>query len=320
MLVEKLQEIDWVGAVLNGGVFVLFMIVVTFGGSTFQWTSGSAIGLWVVWGTCLLVFVLQQYLSILTTPERRIFPLHFLKSRVLVLLYVTTAAVAAANSIALYYVPLFFQFTRGDTALQAAVRLLPLIVVFIFCIMVGGALLPITGLYGIFYIIGGALVIVGGALMFTIDAGTSAGKIYGYEVLLAIGTGLPFQSAYAVAASKVRVGDRANAIGFINVAQIGSIAISLAIAGSLFQNLGFDLLKAAFADYSFSDDSIRSALSGTASPIFTSADPEVVAIAVSSVAETIRRIFGATIAAGAVLLIGGVLMPWEKLDLEVVAG
>ncbi|KAL6904237.1 major facilitator superfamily domain-containing protein [Trichoderma evansii] len=319
-LVAKLQEIDWIGAVLNGAFFVLFMIAVTFGGSTFQWSSGSAIGLWVVWGVCLLTYVLQQCFSILTTPERRIFPLHFLKSRALVLLYITTAAVAAANSIALYYIPLFFQFTRGDTALEAAVRLLPLIIVFIFSIMVGGTLLPITGLYGIFYIIGGALVIAGGALMFTIDAETSAGKIYGFEVLLAVGTGLPFQTAYAVAANKVHVRDRANAIGYINVAQIGSIAISLAIAGSLFQNLGFDLLKAAFADYGFSDDYIRSALSGTVSPIFSSADPAVVELAVSSVAETIRRIFGSVIAAGALLFVGGVLLPWEKLDLEIVAG
>ncbi|KAH8653283.1 major facilitator superfamily domain-containing protein [Ilyonectria robusta] len=317
--VEKLQEIDCIGAVLNGAVFVLFIIVVTFSGSTFPWNSGSAIALWVVWGVCLVTYVLQQYFSILTTPDRRIFPLHFLGPPSLVLLYVTTAGAAAANGIALYYIPLFFQFTRGDTALQAAVRLLPLVIVFILSVMVAGASLPLTGRYSIFYVVGGALVIAGGALMFTVDVGTSTGKIYGFEVLLAAGTGLPFQTAYAVAASKVHERDRANAIGFINVAQIGTVAISLTIAGSLFQNLGFNSLKSAFAGYGFPDDYIRSALSGTVSPIFSSADPVVVALAVSSVADTIRRIFGAVTAGGAVLFVGGLLMPWEKLDLEAVA-
>ncbi|KAH6986651.1 major facilitator superfamily domain-containing protein [Ilyonectria destructans] len=316
---EKLREIDWIGAVLNGAVFVLFMIVVTFGGSTFPWNSGSAIALWVVWGVCLVAYVFQQYFSILTTPERRIFPSHFLGSRSLVLLYVTTAGAAAANGIALYYIPLFFQFTRGDTALQAAVRLLPLVIVFILSVMVAGATLPVTGRYGIYYIIGGALVIVGGALMFTVDAETSTAKIYGYEVLLAAGTGLPFQTAYAVAASKVHERDRANAIGFINVSQIGTVAISLTIAGSLFQNLGFNSLKSAFEGYGFPDEYVRSALSGSVSPIFSSADPAVVELAIASVADTIRRIFGAVTAGGAVLFVGGVLMPWEKIDLEAVA-
>ncbi|KAH7146729.1 major facilitator superfamily domain-containing protein [Dactylonectria estremocensis] len=305
--VERLREIDWIGAVLNGTVFVLFMIVVTFGGSTFPWNCGSAIALWVVWGVGLVAYVLQRYFSILTTPDRRIFPLHFLGSRSLVLLHVTTAGAAAANGIALYYIPLFFQFTRGDTALQAAVRLLPLVIVFILSVMVAGASLPLTGRYSIFYV-GWALVIAGGALMFTVDVGTSTGKIYGFE------------TAYAVAASKVHERDRANAIGFINVAQIGTVAISLTIAGSLFQNLGFNSLKSAFAGYGFPNDYIRPALSGTVSPIFSSVDPVVVALAVSSVADTIRRIFGAVTAGGAVLFVGSVLMPWEKLDLKAVAG
>jgi hypothetical protein len=83
--------------------------------------------------------------------------------------------------------------------------------------------------------------------MFTIDSSTSIARIYGYEVLIAAGTGLVFQNAYAVAVAKVARKDSAKAIGFINVAQIGTIAIALAIAGSLFQNLGFSALKSALA-------------------------------------------------------------------------
>jgi len=319
-IVQKLAEIDFVGAILNGAVFVLFMIVVTFGGSTYAWNSGASISLWVVWGSCLIAYVLQQYFSIFTTPERRIFPVHFLKSRSLVLLYISTAAAAAANSVTLYYVPLFFQFTRHDSALKAGVRLLPFICLFIFCVMLSGGLLPVMGRYHVFYTIGGALILTGGSLMFTIDTNTSNSRIYGYEVLIAAGTGLVFQNAYAVAAAKVSEKDRPNAIGFINVSQIGTIAITLAIAGSLFQNLGFSSLKSAFHGFGFPDSYIRFGLAGYISPIFTSADPGVVHVAVTAVAKTIQRIFGTTIAAGAVIFVSSFLMRWERLDLEVVAG
>jgi MFS family permease len=319
-LVQKLAEIDWVGAILNGALFVLFMIACTFGGSTYAWNSGSSIALWVVFGVCLISYILQQYLALFTTAERRIFPVHFIKSRTMLLLYIGTAGAAAANAVTLYYVPLFFQFTRGDSALQAAVRLLPFICLFIFSVMVAGGLLPVLGRYNIFYIIGGALSLAGGALMFTIDANTSTSHIYGYEILIAAGTGLVFQNAYAVAAAKVPDKDKAKAIGFINVAQIGTIAIALAIAGSLFQNLGFKSLKSAFEGYHYPDDYVRSALAGNISPIFSSANPDVIHIAVVTVATTIQRVFGVVVAAGALTFASALLMRWERVDLDVVAG
>lgn len=319
-IMSKLSEIDWVGAILNGAIFVLFMIVVTFGGSTFPWKSGSSIALWVVLGVCLIAFGIQQRFSLFTTPENRIFPTKFLRSRTMLLLYTATGAAASANATTLYYIPLFFQFTRGDSALKAAVRLLPFIVVFVVFVMIAGGTLPLVGRYQIYYVAGGALALAGGSAMFTIDATTSVAKIYGYEVLIAAGTGLVFQNAYAVAAAKVSLRDRAKAIGFINVAQIGTIAISLAIAGSLFQNLGFNALKSALASYHFPDDYVRSALAGSISPIFQSANPEVVHIAVTTVAQTIQRIFGVVIAAGSVMFVSGLLMRFEKLDLNMAAG
>jgi hypothetical protein len=297
------------------------MVVVTFSGSTWTWNSGQSIGLWTLFGVILISYILQQTFTLATTPSNRIFPTHFLTSRSMLLLYVATAAAAAAMSTTLYYIPLFFQFTRGDSALQAAIRLLPFIVIFIFCVMLAGGLLPVVGRYNVFYILGGALILVGGALMFTIDVTTKTGRIYGYEVLIAAGTGLVFQNGYAVTAAKVAEKDRANAIGFINVAQIGTIAISLAIAGSMFQNLGFAALKDAFAGYGFPDDVVRSALAGSISPIFKDgAESKVAELAVVTVAKTIQRLFGMVIAAGTVVLVAAVGMPWETLEIEMVAG
>jgi hypothetical protein len=292
------------------------MIAVSFGGSTFAWISGASVALWVVFGVCLICFVFQQW--VLVTPNKRIFPVLFLRSRTMLLLYLTTAASSSAMCTTLYYIPLFFQFTRGDSAFQAAVRLLPFIVVFIVFVMIAGGLLPIVGRYKIFYVLGGMLVLTGGALLFSIDVNTSVGCIYGYEILVAAGTGLTFQNAYAIGAAK-RSKDKALVIGFINVAQIGSMALSLAIAGSLFQNLGFSALQSAFVGYNFPDVYVQSALAGKISPVFKSADLEVVHIAVQAIAQTIQRIFGMVVASGAVVFVASLFMRFEKLDLEFTA-
>ncbi|KAK4061646.1 uncharacterized protein Triagg1_10188 [Trichoderma aggressivum f. europaeum] len=317
---HKFTDIDWIGAILYGTIFVLFMIVVTFSGSTFAWNSTTPIVLWVVFGVCLIAFALQQGLKIFTTDEHRIFPVHFLKSRSLVLLYIATGSAGAAQGVVLYYTPLFFQFTKGDSPLQAAVRLLPFICVFIVFVMAAGATLPIVGRYNLYYFAGGCFILIGGALLCTIDETTSTSKIYGYEALSAIGIGLLFQIGYAVAVAKASPTDEPKAIGFINVAQIGTIAISLAIAGSLFQNVGFDSLKSAFAGRHLPDDYIRSALAGTLSPVFSSGDAEIIHVAVVSVAGTIRKIFSTVAAAGALVVVSSLLMRFEKIDLGIVAG
>lgn len=319
---QKLDDIDWIGTFLGGAVFVLFMIVVTFSGSTYPWKSAACISLWAIFGGILITYIMQQCLSILTTKEQRNFPVHFLKSRTLILLFSATAGGAAALDIVLYYTPLFFQFTRGDSALKAAIRLLPFICAFIFFVMVSGGTLPIIGRYNLYYLIGGTLIVIGGGLLCTINVNTSAGLIYGYEILVGSGVGLVFQNAYAVGAAKVPHKDQPKVIGFINVAQIGTIAIALAIMGCLFQNIGVKELDGAFAGYDFPDAYIRSALAGNLSPVFKSTDGEVVHIAVVAVATTIRKLMATVVAAGAVVLVSSVLMPFEKIDLniDIVAG
>jgi Na+/melibiose symporter-like transporter len=298
---------------------VLFIVTVCFSGSTYTWNSSESIALWAVFGVCLITFISQQAFSIFTTRENRIFPVHFLKSRTLVLLFIATSCGGAAQGITLYYTPLFFQFTRGDSAIRAAVRLLPFICIFIFFVMAAGASLPIIGRYNLYYLAGGCFILIGASLLHTINTTTSSGRIYGYEILVAAGTGLVWQNAYAVAVAKVSTKDSSKALGFINLAQLGSTSIALAIAGSLFQNLGFRELKKAFAGQSYPDDYIRSALAGRISPVFSSGDEKLIHIAIEAVAETIRKVFSPAIAAGALLTVSSLLMRFEKLNLGIAA-
>lgn len=294
------------------------MVVLVMSGSRYAWNSAFSIALWTIWGVILITFILQQRLSLFT--QLRIYPMHFLRSRTLILLYITTSCAAAAMAVTLYYIPLFFQFTRNDTALDAAVRLLPFICVFIFFVLFAGAFLPIVPYYPQWYIIGSSLILAGGACMFTIEATTSMARIYGYEILIAAGSGLTFQNAYAIAAAKVAKEDKNSAIGFINVAQMGSTAIALSIAGSVYENVGFQFLKENLDQFGLPDPAIRSALAGLYSPLLSTASKQVRELAVEAVTRTIAKLFAMLIAAGALGLISAFGLRWEKLKLERVAG
>jgi Major Facilitator Superfamily len=319
-LLTKLTQIDWVGSFLNASTFVLFMIALSFSGSTWDWNTAGPITLWIFFGLSLILYVLQQTFSIFTTPQHRLFPIHFTKSRTLLLLYFTTAASASAMSICLYYVPLFFQFTRGDTALGAAVRLLPFIVLYVFFVMFSGALLPVFGRYAPWYFPSSILTIIGAALMYRVDTSTPTASIYGYEVLVAVGIGLIFQTGYTVAAAKVDPKDVPAAIGFINVAQIGSIAIALSISGAIFQGLGYTYLRNALASYDFPEASVRSALAGVKSVVLSGEDTVVRDLAIDAIVATIGKLYALVLAAGALVFVSACFMRWEKLKLDIVGG
>lgn len=161
----RIKDIDYLGAILQGGFFVAGIMAINFGGTSYAWNSGKIIALFVVSGVLLIVFVIQQSLCTFTTKNNRMFPLHFLKMKEPVLLFILMAANNAAAFVLMYYIPLYFQFTRGVGSLNSGVRLLALILTVTITIMANGAILSKTGYYQPWYVGGSVLIIIGGVLM-----------------------------------------------------------------------------------------------------------------------------------------------------------
>lgn len=165
--------------------------------------SPTVIATLVVSGVLLICFIFQQAYCIFTTREDRILPIHYFRRRTLTLMFVVSFISGGPIFIPVYFIPLFFQFTRGDSAIQAAVRLLPFIFMLVFFSLLSGAVMGTTGLYMPWFLFGSVLIIIGSALMFTVDEMTSTSKVYGYSVVLAIGAGSILQLGFIVAQAVV---------------------------------------------------------------------------------------------------------------------
>lgn len=100
----------------------------------------------------------------------------------LILLFVSSAAAGGAIFIPVYFIPLFFVFTKGDSPLEAAVRLLPFVFLLVFFSLVNGAAMGKEGHYQPWYLGANALIVVGSALMYTVNENTSTVRP-GYMVI-----------------------------------------------------------------------------------------------------------------------------------------
>ncbi|PLB54585.1 MFS general substrate transporter [Aspergillus steynii IBT 23096] len=295
---DKVRSLDWLGIVLNAGLYVAFALAFTFGGSIWAWSDGRVIGLLVVFGVLTIIFCVAQRYSVLTSPVNRIFPCEFLLNPQLVLLYVCMACGGAALFVSVYYIPLYFLFVHGDTGTQAAVRLLPFICFYVATILTCGAVMGRTGYHNVWYIFSGLCMTCGAATMYTVSYATPAANIYGYTVLLGLGM-TTTQAGYAVGPLLVKPDRVAELIQYMNISQGSSQFIGLAIASCLFQTLGLQRLKEVLGDTTYSDAQIRAAIAGARSEVLQTVTPEVRTQCVDAIVKTIGDVWVMVIAAGA---------------------
>ncbi|KAL2751781.1 hypothetical protein ACRALDRAFT_1066294 [Sodiomyces alcalophilus JCM 7366] len=310
-LPERAREMDYLGALLTTGAFVSGVMALSFGGVAYPWNSGTIIGLFCTSGVLFILLGLQQVFTILTTTTRRIIPIEFFKSRTVMLLFAATSAGATGVFVPTYMIPIYFQFTRGDSALESGVRLLPFIVLMIVAVTANGALLSMLGYYMPWYLVGGVLVVIGGALMFTVDASTTLAKIYGYSIILGVGVGIFAQASFAVVPAVVRPNMIGSAIGFIALAQITGITIALAIANSVFLNSSLVGLRALLPDVPSSK--VMQTIAGAQSDFFQQLDADVRQRVLGVIVDALANTYALVIAAGALVIVLSVLMKREKL-------
>lgn len=85
---EKARNIDWVGSILFTGSLASLIMGIDFGGVEWTWGSGSSIALFIVSGVLFVLFGVQQTFYIFCNEQNRLFPIHFIKRRSLVLLFI----------------------------------------------------------------------------------------------------------------------------------------------------------------------------------------------------------------------------------------
>ncbi|KAL7949769.1 major facilitator superfamily domain-containing protein [Trichoderma barbatum] len=272
----RLLNLDIVGFILGAAV----------------WKDGRTIALFVIFGILLIAYAMQQLLFTRTHS----------------LLYVAMSANDATLFVFLYFFPIYFQFVHNDTALEAAIRLSPYVIIMVTFNLGAGHLLSKVKRYMPIYVVSGVLLTIGGSLMVVyLKPSTSISVIYGLSI------------GYAVASLVVEPKDVGDAISLQNFSQLGANLILLVIAGQIFQSVAVRNLENVLADTSFSHQDIVNAVSGAQSTLFRELSGELRDQAVNAITQAIQPVLILLPVGGGVLLLVGLFMKREKLFGEIVA-
>ncbi|KAI0432730.1 MFS general substrate transporter [Xylaria sp. FL1042] len=311
---ERLADIDIVGFVLGSGVWTSFLLALTMAGGQWPWNDGRTIATFVVFGVVLVLYGLQQYFALFTTPAKRAFPTHLLGERTQVLLYIATSAFITGLFVSIFYIPLYFEFVQNDSSLTAAVRLLPFVAVSATTSVVSGYFVGRVRVYLLLFLASALFLIVGGSLLVVhLNPHTQTSVIYGLTVVVAFGCGLSMQKSYSIAPLTTHPTNAGSALSLQNVAEIGGQVIALGISGQIFHSVATRNLSEALAGHGFSETDIMAVLAGAQSSLFSQLDESLRDAAVSAITKSLQLTFTLVPVAGGVMLIAALCMRWERL-------
>ena len=239
----RARRIDILGSILFACALCSGIMAVSFGGALYSWKTGTIIGLFCCSGILWIIFGIQQAIPIYTTKEDRILPIHILRSWEMWILIIQTGCSIGMLFITIYYIPLYFQFVRGESTIRSAVDLLPFLFTSVSAMLISGRLITSFGYYKLWFIAGSSLALIMSVCLYTAGIDSSHGRIYGYLVLGGVGTGLyamnggPVMSAIVV---KEHAEDASTVFGCVD-ALCG--AFSVGIANSIFVNRATDSIQ-----------------------------------------------------------------------------
>ncbi|MET9493613.1 MDR family MFS transporter [Streptomyces sp. NPDC006552] len=230
-------KIDYLGAALLTIGITSIVLVTTWGGTEYAWSSAVIMELAGIGVAALVGFVFSQ-----TKAAEPIVPLHIFRSRNFTLMSLIGFITGFVMFGAVLFLPLYQQAVQGASATNSGLLLLPMLLSMMVVSLVAGRVTTNTGKYKIFPIAGSVLMVAGLFLLAQMDTGTSRFTSGLYMAVLGAGMGCLMQITMLVAQNSVEMKDMGVASSSTTLFRTLGSSFGVAIMGALFNNKVQDIM------------------------------------------------------------------------------
>ncbi|KAL0941888.1 MFS toxin efflux pump [Colletotrichum truncatum] len=230
-LVQRLMQLDLIGTAIFIPAIICLLLALQWGGAEYPWNSSKVIGLFVGFGLMIIIFIGVQ----LWQGDKGTLPPFLFKNRNVVCAMLFACFFGAAFFPLIFYLSLYFQAIQGVSAVQAGIKILPLLLATVVASMASGALISVIGYYSAIILPSLVLFSVGSGMITTFDLDTPMREWFGYQVLAGLGIGAGFQIGVLVVQTVLPLEDVPVATACVQFFQAFGGAIMIAVAQNLFQ-------------------------------------------------------------------------------------
>ncbi|MEU4440892.1 MDR family MFS transporter [Micromonospora chalcea] len=227
---RKNVKIDYLGATLIAAGVSVLLIWISFVDDSFAWAS---------WQTGAMVGGAVLLLALAVWVEARaaepVVPLHIVRERTTALAILGSLAVGMAMFGGAVFLGQYFQIGRGYSPTEAGLLTIPMMVGVLLSSIVAGRMITATGKIKPYIVFGAVVLVVGFAMLGTIDHETSLVFVGLAMFIVGVGVGMTMQNLVLAVQNTVALKD------------IGAASASVAFFRSLGGTIGVSVLGAVLA-------------------------------------------------------------------------
>ncbi|KAK4241777.1 major facilitator superfamily domain-containing protein [Achaetomium macrosporum] len=231
-VVQRILSLDLPGTAMLVPAIVCLLLALQWGGTEYAWNSSVVIGLFVGFAAMIIIFIGIQ----IWKGDKGTLPPRLFKNRDVVCAMLFGFFFGAGFFPLLYYLSLYFQAIQHDTAVEAGIKLLPMLISVVITSVGCGGLISAVGYYNPFVLPSMVLFTVGAGMITTFQLDSPLRVWFGYQVIAGLGIGVGFQTGVLVVQNNVPHEWIPQATACVQFFQAMGGAIFIAVAQAVFQN------------------------------------------------------------------------------------
>lgn len=229
---QKIMHFDPIGTSIFVPCVICILLALQWGGTTYPWSDGRIIALFVLFGVLLISFVGVQFWM----GEDATVPVRIARQRSVGSSAFFTACVGASFFTMVYFLPIWFQAVRGASATRSGIDTLPMMISCTIGNIIGGAFVTVTGYYTPMMYALPPIASIGAGLMTTWTVNESTGRWIGYQILFGLGIGLGMQQGMVAAQASLPLADMAIGTSLQMFGQMFGGSLFVSVAENVFTN------------------------------------------------------------------------------------
>ncbi|KAA8645304.1 MFS-type gliotoxin efflux transporter gliA [Aspergillus tanneri] len=303
-LKKKAKELDPIGLVIFMPMIICLLLAIQWGGTTYPWNNARIIILFVLSGLLLLAFIGIQVWQ----KDRAMVPRSVAKQRTVWASCVFSFFLFGSLLIITYYLPIWFQAIKGDSASDSGVHILPLLLGSVILSLIAGGMVAAVGYYTWACLLATVLASVGSGLMSTFTPDSRIGHWIGYQAIYGAGIGFGLQQPLISIQTVLPENQVAEGTAVVIFIQTFGGAIFLAVGQNIFSSRLIANVRA--SNIPINADSL---LSQGATSMDSLVPPEYLPELRIAYNDAIIHVFYAAVATAGLSIIGSALLPWYSV-------
>ncbi|GKT41661.1 efflux pump roqT [Colletotrichum spaethianum] len=302
---DRFLDLDLVGNIFLLGACVMLFLALEFTTQGEAWSSARVIGLLSGAGATAAVFAAWQWWK----QDGALIPPAIIKQRTVAASCVAAFTTYGALLIHSYFLPIWFQAIKGETAISSGIDMIPYVATNAFFSLLSGIFVSVVGYFVPPAVVGGMIATAGCGVFRLLSQDTSTAQWIGFEILVSAGFGMSIQQGFTAVQAILPPDEISIGTAAVVASQSLGGAIFISVGNTLFQN---HLLQASAQNMVPGVD-IRAVLEVGATTFRTTVPASALPTLLTVYDEALRVAFTAAVPLAGISAIAACFMEWKSV-------